>query len=286
MMEFEDEKSVANLDRAISAGNTSDPSAARLSVAGLEPGGRKRLNVKAEPSVEFAIGNPNGSSIPIEQDWRVRVSLSKESKIFYHSNDAGIMEPLVKTNGVIFPYTPGITLNYSAGYSSLKPTHSNYPSFFYESSEVQAIQITADFTVQSIKEGQYLLACIYFFRSVTKMFYGAGSNPGNPPPLVFLDGFGTHYFPHVPAVVTGFQHVMGADVDYLEIPNLIKQESEGGDETSSEQGKESADMLKKTRLPTVSQIQISLQPVYSRKTVSEFNLDEFARGKLLKQGFI
>lgn len=285
MMEYEDQNSVKRLDRAI-ASSVTDPSMARLQVAGLEPGGRRRLNAKADPTVDFAIGDPNGTSIPIEQDWRVRISISDQSKIFYHDSNSGIMSPLASTNGVIFPYTPGITLNYSAGYSSQKPTHSIYPSFFYESSEVQAIQITGDFTVQNISEGRYLLACIYFFRSVTKMFYGASSNAGNPPPLVFLDGFGSHYFPHVPVIVTSFQHVMSADVDFIEVPSVAKTSPEYSDQPMFAEGNESGGSPKTTRLPTVSQIQVGLQPVYSRNSVSGFSLDEFARGNLLKQGFI
>jgi hypothetical protein len=171
------------------------------------------------------------------------------------------MDPLAATGGVIFPYTPSITTSYSAGYSSQKSTHSNYPAFFYESSEVSAIQLAGDFTVQTIEEGQYLLASIYFFRASTKMFFGGGSQPGNPPPILYLDGYGTHYFPHVPCLLTSFQHTMSADVDYIEIPGL-----DGAT----------------TRVPTVSQIQLGLQPVYSRVAQSNFDLDAFARGELIR----
>jgi hypothetical protein len=176
-------------------------------------------------------------------------------------------------NGVIFPYTPQVQVQYTARYANQKLTHSNYDAYFYEGSEVQAITLTGDFTVQNIREGQYLLACIYFFRAATKMWFGQGTNHvGNPPPMVFLDGYGTHYFPHVPCVVTSFSHTMPQDCDYVEVPMV-------GTTTATSS----------TRLPTTSQISITLQPVYSRKSLAEqFNLDDFAAGKLVqgKGGFI
>ena len=78
----------------------------------------------------------------------------------------------MQTNGVIFPYTPQIQVTHQARYNPQIVTHSNYASYFYEGSEISAINVTADFTVQNIAEGQYLLAAVYFFRAVTKMFFG------------------------------------------------------------------------------------------------------------------
>lgn len=241
-----------------------DPGGARLRLANLMKGGGSRAASKAaaaqgEVRVNFM---SSGKQTAIDEDWRVRIGVSPNSGIFYTSGDSGIMDPLTATGGVIFPYTPSITTSYAAGYSSQKSTHSNYPAFFYENSEVSAIQLAGDFTVQTIAEGQYLLASIYFFRASTKMFFGSsGDHTGNPPPILYLDGYGTHYFPHVPCLLTGFQHTMSSDVDYMEIPGL-----DGA----------------KTRVPTVSQIQLGLQPVYSRVAQSKFDLNAFARGELIK----
>jgi hypothetical protein len=213
-------------------------------------------------------------------DWRVKVSVGKNAGLLYQ-NSGGVLDPLSKTNGVIFPYTPSITTSFSAGYSAQKLTHSNYASHFYDSSEVAGISITGDFTVQSVDDGYYLLACIYFFRAATKMFYGASTHMGNPPPLLFLDGYGKYYLPHVPCVCTAFSHTMGSDVDYVQIPgigNSTSQSAGNGATTDTTQGI--------TRLPTSSQIQITLQPIYSRKTISTFDLENFAKGKLLDKGFI
>jgi len=272
---------------ASKVGNVLDPSNARLSIAGLLKGGRRVPEAPYEKRIDFV--SQNNSPVGLKDDWKVRVSVGESSGIFYNgTGDVGVLAPLKSTLGVVFPYTPTISTNFSADYSSVKPTHSNYPSFFYESSQVQEIQLSCPFTVQNYQEGQYLLATIYFFRACTKMFYGSGANAGNPPPIVFLNGYGSHYLPNVPCIVTGFTHTMPDEADYLEVP--IGTAPDGpqqlgfgydmSDATTQQPGPQI------TRLPTYSDIQVRLQPVYSRNRVAEFDLEKFAQGNLLDKGFI
>jgi hypothetical protein len=242
-------------------GSILDPSNARLSMTNLLKGGGNKPAPIGETRVGFV--KPEAGGISLDDDWRVRVSLGNDAGIFYQTNP-GIMEPLVKTNGVVFPYTPSVTTSYTANYSNQKTTHSNYPAYFYESSEVQAIQISGDFTVQNQDEGAYLIACIYFFRACTKMFYGSGELAGNPPPVVFLNGYGPDILPNVPCIVTSFQQVMGNDVDYIDVKTYGAT----------------------NRVPTACQLQISLQPIYSRKKIAEFDLNKFAAGQLVGGGFL
>ena len=198
-----------------------NPSNARNAISGLLPGGISS-EAKSTPNIGFQSANGTGGATAAnEDDWRVRISLSPKAKIWYQDPTMlpnALMYPLVETNGVIFPYTPAITVTHNANYSSASLTHSNYPAYFYNNSEVAAITISGDFTVQNPSDGQYLMAAIYFFRSATKMFFGQGDNVGNPPPIVFLDGYGSHYFPHIPCVVTSFQHTLPDDVDYIQVP--------------------------------------------------------------------
>lgn len=204
---------------------------------------------------------------PGSADWRIKVSLPVGAELLYQDTSNSLLQPLVATNGVVFPYTPNITVSHKANYQSTRLTHSNYAAYSYEGSEVDAINIDGEFTVQNITEGQYLIAAIYFFRAASKMFFGAQEsvNRGNPPPILLLDGYGAPYFPAIKCVLTSFSHTMPADVDYMPIP---VEDSE-------------------VRLPTTSKITISLQPVYSRKSLHrDFSIDEFAKGKLLDKGFI
>ena len=77
--------------------------------------------------------------------------------------------------------------------------------------------------------------------------------------IIYLDGYGAHYLPHVSCVVTAFSHTMPSDVDYIEVTIG----------TSA------------TRVPTSSQFTIGLQPVYSRINQRKFSFDAFARGELI-----
>jgi hypothetical protein len=231
-------------------------------------------------------------------DWRVRISLAPNSKYFYNDANNKLLSPLVKEIGggstdpiasgainlfglggsefrrigVVFPYTPQLAITHAANYSPQKLTHNNYANYFYDNSEVQAITISGEFTVQNVNEGQYLLASVYFFRSVTKMFFGNDPLAGNPPPLVYLNGYGQYYLPNVPCVVTAFTHTMPAEVDYMDIP----------EPAAIYDPRINNYRLNNTRLPTTSTVSVTLQPVYSRKSQSQnFSLNDFARGALI-----
>ena len=227
--------------------------------------------------VSVRTGYGQGSSTGIDEDWRVRISLATNATIFYKGTNPGIQSPLLNTAGVVFPYTPSISVQHNARYGETKLTHSNYASYFYEGSEVGSIRIQADFTVQNVDEGQYLMAAIQFMRSTTKMFYGNSDFAGTPPPMVFLNGYGPAYMPNVPCVVQTFEHTMPADVDYVDIPVATVLNSSAG----SQINQSSSGVL--TRLPSSSQMNIILQPVYSRSNIYDnFTLEAYASGLLLQ----
>jgi hypothetical protein len=255
-----------------------DPSASRLRVAGLLPGGAANIAQRL-PQVWFKSGNSNqASSSAVDSDWRVRLSLSDANKTLYNSGSE-ILAPLKRTRGVIWPYVPSITMSHTAEYTLAGLTHSNYNQVFYNRSEVAQFIISGDFTVQNIREGQYVLAVIMFLRAATKMFYGKENNAGNPPVILFLDGFGQHYFPHVPVVVQGFQHTVGDDVDYLEIPLLTGANSKNPSVSKLLPGQ---DLVGTNRVPIRSTVAVTLMPVYSRSNIHKnFTVDAFARGDFM-----
>jgi hypothetical protein len=257
------------LDTAL---NILDPGKVRLQVAGLFSGGIGSLfNKKTPPGTNVSTAaNPVNS---LGADWRVKISLAPRSSLFYNDPSNQIQEPLRATNGVLFPYTPTVTVAHNARYQEQALTHSNYKNYFYEGSDVSAITITGDFTVQNVEEGRYLLACIYFLRSATKMFFGADDLAGNPPPIVYLNGYGELYLPNVSCVITNFSHTMPAEVDYVEIPYIDRANIGLGIEAQL------------VRLPTTSQITVTVQPVYSRNNVHNvMNLTDFSHGRLLSGG--
>jgi len=230
--------------------NLSDPRSARLANAGLNKGGVNSTKTpESQPWIRPGVSNTG--NIDPSKDWRVRISLPAGSDILYKSPDGsiGFMEPLVTSGqiGVVFPYTPTITLAYNARYQEQALTHSNFKSYFYEGSDVAPITISGEFTAQNQGEAQYVLACVYFLRACTKMLWGQDVNAGTPPPIVKLNGYGIDYLPDVSCVITNFTHTMPAEVDYIAI-------NRGG--------------YNGARMPVSSTISVTLQPVYSRKKIA------------------
>jgi hypothetical protein len=259
-------------------------------------------------------------------DWRVKISLAPGSNYLYNSPDCAtggnsILRPLKVTNGVIFPYTPQISMNYKANYNPYDLTHSNYKGYFYQSSSVDGIQVQGTFTAQDTNEAAYLLAVIHFFRSATKMFYGQDTQRGAPPPLVYLSGFGPYQFNKHPCVISNFAYNLPNDVDYIRAQaltnlNLNLQNQKpvtgvaGNNLFGSVQRLASALLpqggLSSTRptatngltaspvsgqsdptyVPTKVDLTVSLLPMQTRQQVSQqFSLQQFANGNLLRGGF-
>ena len=271
-------------------------------------------NTKLQPG----IANQTGQ-VASNTDWRLRISLAKGAGYLYNDPTPGILQPLKPTNGVIFPYTPKIDMGYKANYSPYDLTHSNYRGYFYQNSNINDINITGHFTAQNTAQANYLLAVIHFFRSATKMFYGAKDpNRGSPPPLLFLSGLGQYQFNNHPCLITEFSYNLPDDVDYIRasvvnnvglnaatVSNVLNSGVAGGQITgyarlaaafttpgalptipfgSPNTPNNAAGVP--TYVPTKMDITIRLLPVQSRQQVSkQFNLPGFANGDLLRGGF-
>ena len=256
-----------------------------------------------------------------EGDWRVRLRLAGGADYLYKAKGAngksaaGILEPLAVTDGVIFPYTPQITTQYTAKYNPYELTHSNYRGYFYQSSAVNEINLVATFTAQDTSEANYLLAVIHFFRSVTKMFYGQddASKRGAPPPLVFLQGLGEYQFNLHPCVVQSFNYVLPNDCDYIRANsvnfngnNLLQRRDRENlpiDYVNSVSSRLSNAGLTKgglntppapptlgtnspTYVPTKMEMTLVLLPMQTRSQISQqFSLKQFANGDLIRGGF-
>jgi hypothetical protein len=243
-------------------------------------------------------------------DWRARLSLAPNANYLYKvpKGQAGILEPLQATDGVIFPYTPGISVTYSAGYDPSELIHSNYKVYQYKGSSVDTVSITGDFTAQDTTEANYLLAVIHFFRSVTKMFYGQDQNPNNgvPPPLCYLSGFGAYTFDAHPLVVTNFTYSTPTEVDYIRagsqtnqpgvnisqqnnilnsfVPSVLRTAINGlAPKLPNFSTQNSMINSEATYVPTKIQLQITCIPIVTRNDISnKFSLKEYATGALLR----
>ena len=250
-------------------------------------------------------------------DWRYRLQLAPGAGYFYNDPQNQLMRPLLKTHGVLFPYTPRIDISYMAEYTKYRPTHSNYKQYFYQGSEVGEINVTADFTAQDTAEADYLLAVITFLKSASKMFYGQDPQRGSPPPLLYFTGLGPMQFNRHPVVISQFNYNLPDDVNYIKAnaaqidsqSNILQQRRSLNTATGPSwagstirlllnnlsQGAQAripgpsivrANNQEPTYVPTKLSINFQLLPVATRKQVSEnFSLKRYADGNLLRGGY-
>ena len=148
------------------------------------------------------------------EDWRVRLSLPKWPGF----RSSPVLTPLKDAGGLIFPYTPSITIANTAKYTQLTTVHTNYNFNAFQSSDPGTITITAPMNLEDQTQGIYWIAAVHYLRSLTKMFAGNDPKAGNPPPVVFLNGYGNYVFKNVPVVVTSFNVTLDDKCDYIGVP--------------------------------------------------------------------
>ena len=221
-----------------------------------------------------------GFKKPVNRDWRVRLSIPNVASF----KASPLLSPLKQTNGLVFPFTPTIIVAHSANYQAITPTHTNYPYFAYQNSQVDQLVITGDFFVQNGVEAEYWVAALHYLRSATKMFYGGEAETlGAPPPVVKLNGYGDFIFNHVPVVVTNFTVDLPQDVDYIATglgKAMSTEKSVSG--AAGQTIKEKRDSV--SWAPTQSLITVTVQPLYSRREIEKFSLQNYVNGEYIKNG--
>jgi hypothetical protein len=210
--------------------------------ANLPAGGE--LFLKQGQAIKLAPGAKN--------DWRVRVTC--EWNIF----NSPLFKLLENTGGVVWPYTPNITVATKANYTQLDPVHSNYPFYGYKNSAVEDIQISGEFSCETETDAAYWIAATTFFKTATKMFFGSGALAGNPPIICNLTGYGSSIFDKVPVIVKSFSVDLKDDVNYIHCNTFGTN----------------------TWVPVMSTVSVTLAPVYNRRRLRQFSLEDYSRGKL------
>lgn len=255
-----------NINRVFTNGNASDfvqfISQSRLG---------SDLNFGATPVQSFAqTAQLSASSDINSQDWRVRIHLPASPNYFRESS---ILAPLHTSNqSLVFPTTPQILLSSMANYDTVQPVHTNYPYHVYESSRIEDITISAEFPVENEADGQYWIAAVHFLRSITKMFYGTGPLQGHPPPRVALSGYGNFIFDETPIIIKMFNLDLPNAVDYIQVPIV------NGFDLQSEIPEARITASQYCYVPTLSTLNVTVSPAYSRTATKDFNLESFIRG--------
>jgi hypothetical protein len=265
-----------------------------------------------------ALASFGGDANP--NDWRVRLSMANWSAF----RSSPVLKPLIEAGGLIFPYTPTISINNSAKYSAVNVTHSNFPFQAFQYSDPGSIQIQAPMYVEDPSQGLYWVAALHYLRSLTKMFSGNDPKAGNPPPVVFLNGYGNYVFKNIPVVVSKISVQLDKDCDYLGVDvvgsaagaleGLTEGVSSLSDSVSNLFPGSAASSIAEsvsdvagtvggfaalagtfglggeisggvTHVPTKSTFTVDLIPVYSRDSVRKFSLDRFVGGGYLNNNF-
>ena len=232
-----------------------------------------KLDINKTPSsVKFSGDGKNKG--PEDLDWRVSLSIPDNVKKIMTGSKT-LLDPLKSTGGkLVFPYTPTVLVGHSAQWNPMQPVHTNYPFYAYENSRVDQLTITADFYVQNEQEAEYWVAAVHYLRTMTKMAYG-GESPdrGQPPPVVYLNGYGDFTFKNVPVIINNFQFDLKREIDYIstKLPQTADSQGVGAYAWA----------------PTESLLTIGVTPQYSRTKQTQFNLKDYIQnGGTTGTGFI
>jgi hypothetical protein len=214
-------------------------------------------------------------------DWRVRLQIPNGADAVYDSILANneLLAPLVPSRGIFWPLTPAVVIQHSANYNPLAQTHANYPFQAYQNSQVDSMNIIGEFPVQNSDDAKHWVATVNFLRTITKMYFGKEqqSLKGNPPPIMHMSGYGDHMFSKVPVIVNTFNVELRPGIDYIS----TKQNPDGYSTTRTRERMGLPELdTSQTWAPTLSNISVLVTPIYSRESIKNFSLTEFARGEL------
>jgi len=128
--------------------NLSNPAALISSLRSINlPKGGEAGGVLKAASAAFGGADADG-------DWRVKLSIPSSFA------SSPLMQRLVQTGGLVFPYTPSITISSAANYEDTVLTHQNYQFVSYQNSRTNDIQIEAPFNVEDGDQAMYWLAAV------------------------------------------------------------------------------------------------------------------------------
>lgn len=228
--------------------------------------GRKAVAAKAPPNFDVRFEGA--------KDFRVKLKVPAK-----YLTPSGYLTlwPIVNNGGIVFPFTPTISQDFTANYSNLNPTHSNYTQYFYKNSQAGPISVAGKFAVQNDEDAYLWLSTTHILRALTKMKFGTDENAGAPPPVCRFFAYGAQQYYNVPVVVQSFKMELPEGVDYY----ATKINDEGGAVTG--------DAPTGTMVPTVSTISLSLLPMYSRQELLGIkHVDDYLNGapNLRRQGYL
>lgn len=152
---------------------------------------------------------------------QVTLPFSKDRKF-----DNFLQAQLGKVGGLIFPYTPKISMSYVVNYETTDIPQSNVQYNSYKNSPPPSIDVTAHFTADEKSQAKHMLSAIWFLQALSKCDVGDGktyytttvkSGGGLPPPILYFNAY-EQMLENIPVVLKSFSFSYPDDIDYV---NLI-----------------------------------------------------------------
>lgn len=219
-------------------------------------------------------------------DHRVRISAfaGQDDEIYGSLDRTNLLYPLRATGGLMFPYTPTISISQDTTYNSADLEQTNYDILSFQKSSSASLSVVGNFTFQNQREGEYMMAAIHFLRSSTKSYFGKrdadrfqdlanqqedqgiakvreDGKAGLPPPVLLFSGYGDMMFNNIRVVIRGYSFNLDDSVDM--VPITLPNGSEA-------------------RLPPLLSLSVSLGiQANPNELREEFSLAEFRTGRLL-----
>lgn len=138
-----------------------------------------------------------------------------------------LLSILRMTNGLVWNFTPNITETMQVNYEMEQPIHTNSGYNNYKNTNNTTITIQGSFYASSGTEALYMLACITFLRSMTKMDFGRRAartedpnlaRVGSPPPVLLLSAYGRYMYNDIPVIIKSVTFNCTDDVQYILAP--------------------------------------------------------------------
>ena len=224
------------------------------------------------------------------KDYRAKIQpMGKDYKglslILGPNSTDNILQPLWKTQGLMFPYTPMIQVQHATvNYGNYELAHTNYDYFAYQKTSSPTATVTGVFGAHTQEEAEYMMAAIHFLRVVSKSNFGLqDENRGTPPPKLAFSAYGDAMFNRTPVYIRTVAFGLDQDVDYVPVRNA----SATYDQRTAPSGSEKLDeMLKNSYVPLVLNIFVDIMVAPNPSKIrDEFNLEEFRTGGLLDKGY-
>lgn len=251
------------------AGNNAIGGRLDTAIAAAEAGGVAvvRPQVLPDPSntepYQLSDVETTGTRTSTDLRVRLRAQPGQADKVYGVADPENILSILHQTGGILFPYTPAITVEQSVDYKTIDLVHANGDINAYSRTPSVSIGVTGKFTVQNQREGEYLIAVLHFLRTMSKMHFGEQDpNAGLPPPILNFHGYGTYMFKGLKCVLKSHSYSLDDTVDYVTVKSPA-----GGT----------------TRVPSMLTLTLGLgiqnTPTEMRR---DFNLEEFRTGAMMR----